>query len=130
MLVLVFRTSEDYEPTKSAQSEAAVTFDGSGEDEDMLCMLWFKQTIGNAYGFYTLELLHAISNCRAREYISVLHIETLLLSLRVLMFPGDDTLLSRLLYLVHLITRSCIRKFVRTAESAHGGRDSGQLRSL
>ncbi|KAI0752243.1 ubiquitin carboxyl-terminal hydrolase [Irpex lacteus] len=73
-LVLLFPTLEDHEVLRKAENEAAVAYDGSGEDEDVI---WFKQTIGNACGLYAL--LHAITNGRAREYI------------------GKNTLISRLL---------------------------------
>lgn len=63
-LLLVFPTSETYEKQKSAEEAARSAYEGFGPDEDVI---WFKQTIHNACGFY--GILHAISNGPARDYI-------------------------------------------------------------
>ena len=64
-LVLVFPTPEDYETSRLKQAETESLDNGCGEGGDVL---WFKQTIGNACGLY--GLLHAVTNGKARDYIS------------------------------------------------------------
>jgi ubiquitin carboxyl-terminal hydrolase L3 len=66
-LILVFPTSEAYEKQIAEEESARLVYAGSGPGEDVI---WFKQTIHNACGLY--GILHAISNGRARHFISEL----------------------------------------------------------
>jgi ubiquitin carboxyl-terminal hydrolase L3 len=68
-LILLFSASgEDYE-AKLAQKDADVKdYEGSGDGEEVL---WFKQTIHNACGFYAL--LHSVSNGEAKSLIGNLN---------------------------------------------------------
>ena len=54
-LILVFPTSEVYEKEKAAEESTKEDYKGQGETEDVI---WFKQTINNACGFY--GILHAM----------------------------------------------------------------------
>ncbi|KAG9228476.1 hypothetical protein BJ875DRAFT_477378 [Amylocarpus encephaloides] len=56
-LVLVFPTTDGYETQKIAEEATCEEYGGSGEDEDVV---WFKPTINNACGLYSI--LHAVSN--------------------------------------------------------------------
>ena len=63
-LILVFPTSDVYEKEKAIEEYARKDYEGKGETEDVI---WFKQTINNACGFY--GILHAICNGEAKEMI-------------------------------------------------------------
>ena len=67
-LILVFPTSEAYEKEKALEESTMEDYDGKGEMEDVI---WFKQTINNACGFY--GILHAICNGEARNMIGDRH---------------------------------------------------------
>lgn len=65
-LVLVFpASSEVYEKENAAKDAGMEGYKGKGEEEDVV---WFKQTIHNACGFY--GILHAVCNGEARKSIS------------------------------------------------------------
>ena len=63
-LILVFPTSDTYEKDKALEESAREDHDARGETEDVV---WFKQTINNACGFY--GIIHAICNGEARQMI-------------------------------------------------------------
>lgn len=79
-LVLVFLSSLDYESSVKKEDESKQNYIESGEDDGVL---WFQQTINNAYGLYAV--LHAVCNRDARGHIgerSMKIIET---------YPNEDT---------------------------------------
>ena len=63
-LILVFPTSDAYEIQKAKEESLCQDYEGSGEGEDTI---WFKQTINNACGLYSI--LHAVSNGDVRNFI-------------------------------------------------------------
>lgn len=63
-LILVFPTLDKYQAAKAKEEAARPKYTGSGADEDVI---WYKQTINNACGFY--GILHAVTNGDARDYI-------------------------------------------------------------
>lgn len=63
-LVFVFPTSDIYEDKIAKEDAIKEEYSGRGKDEDVI---WFKQTINNACGFY--GILHAVSNGEARNFI-------------------------------------------------------------
>lgn len=66
-LILVFPTSGGYEARKAIEDEPRQSHENREGDEDVM---WFKQTINNACGFY--GILHALSNGEARDMIGKL----------------------------------------------------------
>lgn len=64
-LILVFPTSDVYEAQKAKEEGSRGEYDGGGEDGEHV--LWFRQTINNACGLYSI--LHAVSNGDSRGYI-------------------------------------------------------------
>ena len=64
-LVLVFITSPAFYRDKEVGQALQECYSGSGENEPVI---WYKQTIYNACGLY--GILHAISNGKAKEFIS------------------------------------------------------------
>ncbi len=63
-LILVFPTSAKYEEYKAKEEASRMSYDGCGEDEQVM---WYRQTINNACGLY--GILHAISNGGSRHFI-------------------------------------------------------------
>lgn len=64
-LVLTFPTTEDYESRRVVELLAA---EKEGKSEhNVRDVIWFKQTIYNACGFYAV--LHAVCNGEARNHI-------------------------------------------------------------
>lgn len=63
-LVLVFPTSHVYEQYVEIDEDPRKPYAKSGDQEDAI---WFKQTINNACGLYSI--LHAVSNGPARNFI-------------------------------------------------------------
>ena len=59
------QAEEDYDVDEEYDNDYAENYFDNGEGDDVL---WFKQTIGNACGLY--GLLHAVTNGKARDYIS------------------------------------------------------------
>ncbi|KAK0630969.1 ubiquitin carboxyl-terminal hydrolase, family 1 [Bombardia bombarda] len=60
-VILTFPTTPSYETRKVASESSRPVYTGSGDAEPVI---WFRQTIHNACGFYAL--LHALSNSKAR----------------------------------------------------------------
>ncbi|KAJ9133681.1 Ubiquitin carboxyl-terminal hydrolase [Pleurostoma richardsiae] len=63
-LILVFPTTPAYESKIAEQDRSKADYAKSGDDEDVV---WYRQTINNACGFY--GILHAVSNGDARDFI-------------------------------------------------------------
>jgi ubiquitin carboxyl-terminal hydrolase L3 len=64
-LLLVFPVSQTYETFRHQEDASKPDYAASGKDEEVL---WYKQTIGNACGL--IGLLHAVSNGKAREFVT------------------------------------------------------------
>lgn len=64
-LLLVFPVSKTYETFRKDEDASKPEYTGSGSGEEVL---WYKQTIGNACGL--IGLLHAVSNGKAREFVT------------------------------------------------------------
>ncbi len=71
-LILVFPTSDAYETQKAKEESTSQDYEGSGEGEDVI---WFKQTINNACGLYSI--VHSVSNGDAREFIRKFEVSSL-----------------------------------------------------
>ncbi|KAJ4345439.1 ubiquitinyl hydrolase 1 [Didymosphaeria variabile] len=65
-LILTYPTPIDYEERRAAEEAAAQKEERSRDRQDV-DVVWFKQTINNACGFYAI--LHAISNGEGRHFI-------------------------------------------------------------
>lgn len=63
-LILVFPTTPKYKEHKAKEEATRSEYTGSGAGEDVV---WFKQTINNACGFYAI--LHAVSNGPTKDFI-------------------------------------------------------------
>ncbi|KAK4225672.1 putative ubiquitin carboxyl-terminal hydrolase 1 [Podospora fimiseda] len=63
--ILVIPTTPRFEAKKAVLESTKVDYTGKGDNEPVV---WFKQTINNACGLYSL--LHALSNGRARQLLS------------------------------------------------------------
>lgn len=63
-LILVFPTTNEYEKQKAEEEMILQGYAKKGDEE---IVMWYKQTINNACGLY--GILHAISNCCARDFI-------------------------------------------------------------
>ena len=60
-LILIFPTTDSYEQQKTIDDAGRNEYEGSNNDD----IVWFKQTINNACGLYSI--LHALSNGAARD---------------------------------------------------------------
>lgn len=63
-LILVFPTTDRYEDQRAVEDARHSDSEGNGYDEGIM---WFKQTINNACGLYSI--LHALSNGPARDLV-------------------------------------------------------------
>lgn len=63
-LVLVFPPTPKFKEQRIKDESERTMYEGKGEEEDVI---WFRQYIYNACGFY--GLLHAVINGKARSYI-------------------------------------------------------------
>ena len=63
-LILVFPTTDAYEQQKAIEEVSRNEYQGCGEGEQVM---WFRQTINNACGLYSI--LHEISNGASRDFI-------------------------------------------------------------
>src|SRR5204863_7080275 len=63
-LILIFPTTDAYEQQKTLEETPRNGYEGCGEGEPVI---WFRQTINNACGLYSI--LHAISNGASRDFI-------------------------------------------------------------
>lgn len=64
-LLLVFPVSQTYETFRTTEDASKAEYTASGPAEEAV---WYKQTIGNACGL--IALLHAVSNGKAREFVT------------------------------------------------------------